>query len=84
MDIIWSEYFPNVKCQVLIYLGSCLPGLNPINKNLSSEKFSDKNLRILNPKIFSENILVLLAGQISENFSSEYCDRNTPHLWNTL
>ena len=32
------------------------PGLNPINKNLSSEKFSDKNLRILNPTIFSENL----------------------------
>ena len=50
-------------------------GLNPINKNLSSEKFSVKNLRILNPQIFSEkreisrqNILVQLAGQICENF----------------
>ena len=53
----------------------CETGLNPINKNLSSEKFSDKNLRILNPQIFSENLrnlqkkfLVQLAGQISENF----------------
>ena len=31
-------------------------GLSPVNKNPSSEKFSDKNLRIFNPPIFSENL----------------------------
>ena len=43
--------------------GSKLPGLSPINKNLSSEKFSDKILRILNPPIFSE---------ILRNFQTKY------------
>ena len=45
------------------------------NKSEVWEIFSDKNLKILNPQIFSENlrnfqqnILVQLAGQIYENF----------------
>ena len=60
------------------------PGLNPINKIPSSEKFSDKNLRILNPQIFSE---ILRNSQTKYfgaagwtdfwKFSSEYFDRNT-------
>ena len=33
------------------------PGLNPINKNLSSKKFSDKNLRFFNTQFFSENLI---------------------------
>ena len=52
------------------------PELNPIKKNLSSEKISKKKLKIVNPPIFTEhlrnflkkNILGQLAGQISENF----------------
>ena len=51
------------------------PGFSPIKKNVSSEKFSDKNLRLLNPPIFSENLRNFqtkyfgAAGwKISENF----------------
>ena len=39
------------------------PGLNPIIKNLSSKKFSDKNPKILNPPIFLENL---------RNFQTKY------------
>ena len=65
------------------------PGLNPINKNLSSEKLSDKNLRILAPPIFSE---ILRNSQTKYfgaagwtnfwKFSSEYFDRNT--FWKSV
>ena len=44
------------------------PGLYPIKLNLSFEKFSYKNLIILNPPISRHNILLQLAGQISGNF----------------
>ena len=43
--------------------GRVEPGLNPIKINLSSEKFSDKNMKILNPPIFSENL---------SNFQTKY------------
>ena len=62
------------------------PGLSPINKNPNSEKFSDKNLRILNPPIFSENLRNFQTKYFGAagwtnfwKFSSEYFDRNT--IW---
>ena len=42
-----------------------MSGPNPINKNLSSEKFSGKNLKIWNPPIFSEKV---------RNFQTKYFD----------
>ena len=61
------SYFEIINIEIEIklkdYIFLMLPGLNPINKNLSSENFSDKNLRILNPQIFSENL---------RNFQTKY------------
>ena len=65
------------------------PWLNTINKNLSSEKFCDKNLRILNPPIFfrksekfSDKIFWCSGWSDFSKFSSEYFDRNT--FWKSL
>ena len=55
------------------------PGLSPINKNLSSYKFSDKNLKILNP----QKILVQMAGQIFVNFPQNILiGTQFENLWN--
>ena len=60
------------------------PGLSPINKNPSSEKFSDKNLRILNPQFFSENLRNFKTKHFGaagwtdfRKFSSEYFYKKT-------
>ena len=62
-----SELVKNRSCQIDDNFGSGMmprpPGLNPINKNLSSQKFSDQNLKILNPPIFSESL---------RNFQTKY------------
>ena len=54
-------------------------GLNPINENLSFEKFSGKKMKILNQPIFLENLknfqtkyLVQLAGKDSEIFAQNF------------
>ena len=47
-----------IRLVIIVQILLCVtsPGLNPIKINLSFQKFSDKNLRILNPHIFSENL----------------------------
>ena len=62
--------------------GRVEPGLNPIKINLSSDKFSDKNMEILNPPIFSKNLRNFQTNYFAaagwtdfEKFSSEYFDR---------
>ena len=60
------------------------PGLSAIYKNLSSEKFSDKHLKILHLPIFSENLRNFQTTYFGAagwtdfwKLSSEYFDRNT-------
>ena len=55
--------------------------LNSIKKNLSSEEFSYKNWKILNPPIFSEKFADKIIGAVSCSdfwkISTEYFHRNT-------
>ena len=79
-QIYAQKYADNPKISPII-----IPGLSPINKNLSSEKFFDKSWKILNQQIFSENLRNFQLKNFGAagwtdfwKFSSEYS------VWNTF
>ena len=74
----WWWFRMNCKMNV-----DTFPGLCPIMKNLSSDKFSYKNPKSLNPPIFSEdlrNFKTKYFGADFQKFSSEFLDRNEHNL----
>ena len=84
-DVILHAVFRKKQLYTTVFVKTLSkPGLSAIYKNLSSEKFSDKHLKILHLPIFSENLRNFQTTYFGAagwtdfwKLSSEYFDRNT-------